>query len=356
MDPRYGGQGHQGGGGYGGEASSYYNDQSNPQQPYGGGPGGGYGGGPGGGYGGGPGGGYGGPPASGYGGGPGGGYGGPGGPGGERYPSPHNAGPDGPDGERGLMGGLAGAAAGAYGGHKMGHGVIGAIGGAIAGHKLQDFVNDRKEKKEEEKMQQQMYSSPPPPYGNSGPHHPPPSHHHHHHVGGHHSPSRDRSIGGFDGNFSASSHDIHLEGDFDLVAVCRRDDGGSQTSTLNLNQVLSNEDGRFRWVSGGGGGSSVTVQQGDTLREIARRVGCNFEELARRNNINNPDMIYPGQHLEVPGRGPAGNFSSSGRDIRLVDGGRALEAELRNVRGEWRRARIELDERIGNRGGRLCLV
>ena len=341
----YGGQGYQGGGGQygGGEASSYYNDQSQPQQSYGG-------GGPGGGYG------YSNPPY----GNPHGPPGGPGGPGGDRYPSPQNGEP-GQDGERGLMGGLAGAAAGAYGGHKMGHGVIGAIGGAIAGHKLQDFVSDRQEKKEEEqKMQQQMYSSPPPPYGQPGPHHAPPSHHshgHHHFGGGHHEPSRDRSLGGSDGNFSSSSYDIHLEGDFDLRATCRRDGGGSEPSTLNLNEVLSNNDGQFRWVSGGGsGGSTVTVQQGDTLREIARRFNCGFEDLARRNNLANPDMIYPGQVLQVPGRGPAGNFRASARDIRLVDGGRVLEAELRNTRGEWRRAHVNLDERISNRDGRLCLV
>lgn len=320
-----------------GEAASYYNDSSNP--PYG----------------------SSGDPnrQQGYGGGGGGGS----------YPS-QNPGP-GEDGERGLMGGLAGAAAGGYGGHKMGHGVIGAIGGAIAGHKLQDFVHDRKEKKEDEKVQEQQQQQQqqqhhgPPASGYTGSHYTQPHHsstsHHHHHEGRHspergRSPGRDRSIGGrHDGNFSASSHDIHLEGDYDLRATCRRQDGGSQVSILNLNGVLSNEDGQFRWARGGSGGSSVTVSQGDTLREIARRYNCGFDELARRNNLANPDMIYPGQVLQVPG-GSAGNFSSSARDIRLVDGGRVLEAELRNGRGDWHRSRIDLDERIGNENGRLSFV
>lgn len=131
-------------------------------------------------------------------------------------------------------------------------------------------------------------------------------------------------------------------------------------SVLNLNNVLSNEDGHFRWArggcGGGGGGSSVTVSQGDTLRAIAQRHNCNFEELAKRNNLANPDMIYPGQVLQVPGGGSVGNFSSSARDIRLVDGGRVLEAELRNGRGDWHRSRIDLDERIGNQNGRLSFV
>ncbi|KAK6956808.1 hypothetical protein Daesc_002088 [Daldinia eschscholtzii] len=345
MDPNYGNQG------YGddrrqGEASSYYGGQPNSQYPpYSGGPEGqqGYGGQPGygqQGYG-----------QQGYGQQ---GYGQPGNPqygyGERQNEGPYQSGPPGAgpgeDGDRGLMGGLAGAAAGAYGGHKMGHGILGAIGGAIAGHKLEDYVHDRKEKKEEEKLYQQ-HSTPPPGYSDS--------HHHHGHHGGHHSPTRDRSIGGFAGNFSSSSRDIHLEGDYDLRATCERREGGSHVSTLNLNEILSNEDGHFRWASGGSGASTITVQQGDTLRDIARRHNCSFEDIARRNNLANPDMIYPGQTLQVPGR-VTGNFSSSARDIHLVDGGRVLEAELCDTRGEWHRRRINLDERIGNSDGHLRFV
>ncbi|KAI6090300.1 carbohydrate-binding module family 50 protein [Hypoxylon rubiginosum] len=244
------------------------------------------------------------------------------------------------EGDRGLMGALAGGAAGAYGGHKMGHGVIGAIGGAFAGHKLEDFVHDRKEKKEEkERLEEQLHSTSPP-SGYSSNHHE-----------GHH----DRSIGNYAGNFTSTSYDIHLEGDYDLRATCKRRDGETNASTLNLNSILSNEDGHFRWARGGSGPSTVTVQQGDTLRDIARRFGCSFEEIARRNDIANPDMIYPGQTLQVPGQS-VGNFSSSARDIRLVDGGRALEAELRNTSGDWHRSRIELDERIGNADGNLHFI
>jgi hypothetical protein len=63
------------------------------------------------------------------------------------YPgSPNNAQPNyGPtdpnaqDGERGLMGALAGGAAGYYGGKKAGgHTILGTLAGAFAGHKLED--------------------------------------------------------------------------------------------------------------------------------------------------------------------------------------------------------------------------
>ncbi len=273
---------------------------------------------------------------------------------------PQGGGP-GQEGERGLMGGLAGAAAGAYGGHKMGHGIIGAIGGAYAGHKLEDFVHDRKDKKEEEKH----HNQPPPGYYSGGSPQQQHSPSHHHFPSHHDDHNRDRSIGGGGGggggNFSASSFDIHLEGDFDLRATCRRADGANQNSVLNLNGIITNEDGRFRWAAagggGGGGGGSVTVQPGDTLQAIAQRVRSNVGELSRHNNISNPDLIYPGQVLRVPGGGGGGggvgNFSSSARDIRLLDGGRVLEAELRDTRGGWHRSSINLDERIGNENGHL---
>ncbi|RMD40027.1 hypothetical protein DV735_g5111, partial [Chaetothyriales sp. CBS 134920] len=45
------------------------------------------------------------------------------------------------EGERGLLGALAGGAAGAYGGHKVNHGFLGTIGGAIAGSFAEDAVD-----------------------------------------------------------------------------------------------------------------------------------------------------------------------------------------------------------------------
>jgi len=47
------------------------------------------------------------------------------------------------------------------------------------------------------------------------------------------------------------------------------------------------------------------------------------------------------------GIGFPGNFLASARKVRLLNDGRVLEAELRDVKGKWRSARIELDERVG---------
>ncbi|ORY64486.1 CVNH domain-containing protein [Pseudomassariella vexata] len=259
------------------------------------------------------------------------------------------------DGERGLMGAAAGGAAGAFAGHQAGHGVLGALGGAFAGHKLEDFAKDRREsKKEEEQRKHQMHSPPPPPPAyNSGEHrqHEP---HGNQQSQDSHSQSRSMGGGGLAGNFSASSHDVHLEGNLILRATCRRPGGADEHSSIDLNRVLGNQDGHFHWVSGSGT-TNYQVKQGDTLRDIARQYHCGFGDIAKINHLDNPDLIYPGQNLQVP-RHEGGNFGASARDVHLVDGGRVLEAELKNVRGDWHRSRVDLNERISNNNGHLCLV
>ncbi|KAI4657400.1 uncharacterized protein J4E79_007473 [Alternaria viburni] len=268
-----------------------------------------------------------------------------------------------PEGDRGVMGGLAGAAAGGYGGHalggKAGHGVagtvIGALAGAFAGHKGQDAVEDkwdeRKEKKKQEEEEEKRKK-----YGQQQHQGPPPIQHHQ-------DTNNQRSQGDFGGNFSASSRDIRLDahGDYTLHAQCRRADGSYQSSSISLNRILENDGGSFRWSgsnsSGGGSENTYTVQQGDTLRAIASRFShCSYEDLARHNNITNPDQIWPGQNLKVPGGNSSrggGGFGSSARGMRLADGGQRLEGELEH-QGHWRMREINLDERISNRDG--CLV
>jgi hypothetical protein len=145
---------------------------------------------------------------------------------------------------------------------------------------------------------------------------------------------------------------------FELHAECRTQSGDYRFSTIDLNQCLTNDRGSFRWGSGSGGESSYTVQHGDTLRNIAARYShTSFQDIANHNNIANPDMIYPGQNLRIPGTsGYSGNgFGTSARDVRLVDAGSRLEAELRNG-GDWVRSSIVLDERISNDNGHLRLI
>ncbi|KAK1751038.1 CVNH domain-containing protein [Echria macrotheca] len=261
------------------------------------------------------------------------------------------------EGERGVLGAVGGGLAGGVGGHalggKTGHSklgtVLGVVGGALAGHKLQDGISDWKDKRDENRPQSSDDKHKPLGLGAHGV--------------------------SYAGNFSGSSRDIRLDcsgSAYTLHASCKRMDKSYQASSIDLNRVLENDRGSFRWVDntvrkneGHDRPRQVTVQQGDTLRAIASRVGSSWEEMARFNGIANPDLIYPGQQLAVPGdaghghghEGPKmGNFGMSARNVRLVDGGRRLEAELLSTDGQWRGSSIVLDERIGNENGTLTYV
>lgn len=52
-------------------------------------------------------------------------------------------------------------------------------------------------------------------------------------------------------------------------------------------------------------GGDYIVQRGDTLSIIGNRFGLNWRELAQRNRIGAPYMIYPGQRLSLGGAAPA---------------------------------------------------
>lgn len=140
--------------------------------------------------------------------------------------------------------------------------MIGALGGVFTGHKLEDAYKNHHKKP----------SPSPSPIPQQAPYqqyHPPPPQNPHYSVGGL----------ALRGNFSASSTSITLDGDYDLIASCGTINGGQKLSSVSLNQVLTNNNGGFGWVSSGG------------------------------------------------------NFAASARNVRLTEGGTVLEAELADVNG-----------------------
>ena len=56
------------------------------------------------------------------------------------------------------------------------------------------------------------------------------------------------------------------------------------------------------YKDGNNGSNSVNyvVKKGDTLIKIASKYGMNYKELAKYNNIANPNKIYPGQVIKIP--------------------------------------------------------
>jgi spore coat assembly protein SafA len=58
------------------------------------------------------------------------------------------------------------------------------------------------------------------------------------------------------------------------------------------------------------GGSTYTVKSGDTLWDISKRHGVNLNDVIKANpQIKNPDLIYPGQSVNIPGGQKSGSFS-----------------------------------------------
>ncbi|KAK4164960.1 autolysin [Cladorrhinum sp. PSN259] len=296
---------------------------------------------------------------------------------------------DGPAGERGVLGAIGGGIAGGVGGAaiggKTGHSktstIIGAIAGAVAGHKLQDGVSDWKDKRDEEKEKKEREEEERKKREEEEKRRKEDDERRHREdeerrkqeqnrpqQQQHHNDNRGVS---YAGNFSGSARDVRLDcdGEYMLHASCARLDGSYQASSISLNKIIENNNGSFHWVSGrpsnsGGGCDSnrprqVTVQTGDTLRDIGSRIGVPWQDIARQNNLQNPDMIYPGQLLQVPqggngggnGGGSVGNFGSSARNVRLEDGKRLVGELLRD--GQWVGASLALDERIGNNNGTL---
>ncbi|WP_052594202.1 LysM peptidoglycan-binding domain-containing protein [Luteipulveratus mongoliensis] len=46
---------------------------------------------------------------------------------------------------------------------------------------------------------------------------------------------------------------------------------------------------------------TYTVKKGDTLSEIGQHFGVSWKKIAELNNIENPDLIFPGQVFKIPG-------------------------------------------------------
>jgi LysM repeat protein len=82
--------------------------------------------------------------------------------------------------------------------------------------------------------------------------------------------------------------------------------GVSLGELLSANPQIRNPDliypGQAVHLPGGGGGGEVTVRSGDTLSGIAAGNGLSLGALLSANpQISNPDLIHPGQTIRLPG-------------------------------------------------------
>ena len=78
-------------------------------------------------------------------------------------------------------------------------------------------------------------------------------------------------------------------------------------------------------VGPAGAETTVIVGAGDSLSEIAVENGVSLVDLMAANNINNPDLVFMGQRLVIPGTGTSsGSSSSAATGIRVVQWGDTL--------------------------------
>jgi LysM repeat protein len=82
-------------------------------------------------------------------------------------------------------------------------------------------------------------------------------------------------------------------------------------SLANASHIYAGQ--RLTIPSGGGGGGnagatggSYLVRRGDTLAAIAARHGTTVQAIVQANGLANPNYIYPGQRLAIPGGGSSG--------------------------------------------------
>jgi nucleoid-associated protein YgaU len=56
-------------------------------------------------------------------------------------------------------------------------------------------------------------------------------------------------------------------------------------------------------ASAGGGGHTYTVVSGDNLTKIGEKYGISWQQIfeANKDILKDPDKIYPGQELKIPG-------------------------------------------------------
>lgn len=71
--------------------------------------------------------------------------------------------------------------------------------------------------------------------------------------------------------------------------------------------------------SGDVSGTYTTVGRGETLSEIAARLGVSQVDLAHANGITNLDLVYAGSTLRIPGGSSGPRFPQAGRATTRIE-------------------------------------
>ncbi|MBP7332579.1 MAG: LysM peptidoglycan-binding domain-containing protein, partial [Firmicutes bacterium] len=98
--------------------------------------------------------------------------------------------------------------------------------------------------------------------------------------------------------------------------------------------------------------ATYTVQTGDTLFAIAQRYGVTVEAIVQANSITNPNVIFVGQVLTIPGTGTGETGGETGPGEGETGGG---ENEVSRRIGNLLYT-ISTDKRTYNRGENVVIA
>lgn len=94
------------------------------------------------------------------------------------------------------------------------------------------------------------------------------------------------------------------------------------------NLIVAGQQLRVPGVGGGSRRTSHTVRAGETLSSIAARYGTSIASIARTNDIDNPNFIFAGQHLSIPGGGGGGGGGKLSASVAPLPAPTSIGASL----------------------------
>lgn len=115
-----------------------------------------------------------------------------------------------------------------------------------------------------------------------------------------------------------------------------RINGIADPNVIYPGQVLRLSGGSTAKPTPAPAGGSYTVVSGDTLSGIAQRYNTNWQTLQQLNGLADPNKIYPGQKLKVPGAGAAAPATSN-QQTYTVKAGDSLSGIAAKFGTSWQR-------------------
>ena len=75
--------------------------------------------------------------------------------------------------------------------------------------------------------------------------------------------------------------------------------GDGEARKINLGSLYDEVQDKVNEIKGTKKEITYTVKAGDTLSKIAAKYGKSYQEIAKKNGIKNPNVIYVGQNLKI---------------------------------------------------------